>query len=411
MAYTAQNREDRFAQGVGRPNPWRTPLTVLQVLPGLVSGGAERGTVDIAAAVVQAGGRAIVVSSGDGTRTGGPLLRELQRAGAEHILMDVASKNPFTIRHNARRLARIIRSHGVNVIHARSRAPAWSAYRAAEMTGIPFVTTFHAAYKFKSEAKKRYNSIMTRGKRVIAISHFIAGHIRAVYGTEERRIVTIPRGVDIERFSRAAVSEERMIRLLREWRVPDHLPVMLMPSRLSRIKGHGVLVEALALRKQAGPAQDLYCVIVGATGGESRYRRELEAQIADRGLEGFVRIVEHCSDMPAAYGLAHLVVAPSTVEEGFGRVPVEAQAMGKPVIASALGGFLETIEPGETGLLVPPADPAALARAIDVVMALTPEQRHDLSERAEAHVRTYFTRNAMCRATLEVYRDVTSAAI
>ena len=382
------------------PQPAFFNLTIMQVLPSLVSGGAERGAIDVAVAVIRAGGKAIIVSSGGG------MVRELERAGGLHIEMDVASKNPLTIRRNARRIAKLIEAHKVNVLHARSRAPAWSAIKAAELARVPFVTTFHAAYKFKSEAKRRYNSVMARGDRVIAISDFIARHIIETYHINPERLVTIPRGVDLDRFGRGKVSDERTIRLLREWRVPDHLPVLLMPSRLSRIKGHAVLVEALAMREK----QDIYCVIVGATDADIDYRRELEALIAKRGLEGMIRIAGNCADMPAAYNLAAVVVAPSIIPEGFGRVPVEAQAMGKPVIASRLGGFLETIVEGETGLLVEPEDPAALAGAIDAAMALTIEQRQILAEQAEANVRARFSKVEMCNATLQVYAELAGAA-
>ncbi len=376
----------------------------MQVLPGLVSGGAERGAVDVAIALVKSGGKAIIVSGG------GPMAHELKRGGVLHIEMNVASKNPLTMRHNGAKLAHLIEAHGVDIIHARSRAPAWSVYRAARLTGIPFVTTFHAAYKFKSNLKKRYNSIMARGDRVIAISEFIAGHIRENYPEASSRIVVIPRGVDTDKFNRAKVGEERMIKLLRAWRVPDHLPVLLMPSRLSRIKGHGVLIEALALHRQRGAAQDVYCVIVGATDSDRAYRHELEAMIASSGLEGFVRIVDHCDDMPAAYGLATIVAAPSQVPEGFGRVPVEAQAMGRPVIASALGGFLETIVPGRTGMLVKADDPAAWADAIESILSRPPEERAEADAQAEAGVRERFTKQAMCEATLRLYAEIVASS-
>jgi glycosyltransferase involved in cell wall biosynthesis len=371
----------------------------MQVLPSLVAGGAERGAVDVAIALVKAGGKAIVVSGG------GPLVYELERGKAKHIKLDVATKNPLKIWRNGKILAQLIGTHKVDIIHARSRAPAWSAYRAARLTGIRFMTTFHAAYKFKSKSKQRYNSVMAKGDRVIAISDFIAHHIAENYAIDPSRIVIIPRGVDTDKFNRAKVSEERMIRLLQAWRVPDHLPVLLMPARLSRIKGHSVLIEALALRRQSG-ASDVYSVIVGATDKDRPYRRELEALIEARGLEGLVRIVDHCDDMPAAYGVATLVVAPSIVPEGFGRVPVEAQAMGKPVIASAIGGFLETILPGETGLLVPPGEAAALAEAIESLLALSEDRRVEIGLHAEQSVQARFTKQAMCQATLGVYAEL-----
>jgi glycosyltransferase involved in cell wall biosynthesis len=371
-------------------------VTILQVLPSLVAGGAERGAIDVAAAIVKAGGRAIIASSG------GPMVRELERAGGEHITLPVDSKNPFTIRRNAGRLARLIRQHKVDLIHARSRAPAWSAWLAAGRIRIPFVTTFHAAYKFQSKWKQRYNAIMAKGDRMIAVSNFIAGYMRENYAVEARKMVIIPRGVDLAKFNRPRLFEERVVKLVRAWRVPDDLPVLLLPGRLARGKGHSVLIEALALRGK----RDVYTVIVGATADRDPYRQELEALIRERGLDGYVRIVERCDDMPAAYGLAALVVAPSIVPEGLGRVPLEAQAMGKPVIASNLGGLPETIIDGVTGLLVPPEDPAALAQAIDEVLALDQTAREDLAERAAAHIAAHFTNERMCRETLQVYAQL-----
>ena len=375
------------------------PITVMQVLPSLVAGGAERGAVDVAVALLKAGGNVIVVSSGGG------MTAELERAGATHITMNVASKNPFVMRANGRRLARLATKHRVDIIHARSRAPAWSAIRAAELSGAAFMTTFHAAYKFKSEAKRRYNAVMARGERVIAISEFIAGHIRETYGIDEEKLTVIPRGVDVDRLKRGTVSSERTIKLMREWRAPEDLPLLLMPARLTRIKGHEVLIEALAIRGK----RDLFCVIVGATDADAEYRRSLEKLIEAKGLGDRVRIAGTCSDMAAAYNAAALVVAPSIVPEGFGRVPVEAQAIGKPVIASALGGFKETIEDGVTGLLFPPGDAAMLAQAIDSVMALSWEDRERLAEHAAAVVRTRFTKDEMCRATMQVYADLARA--
>ncbi len=371
-------------------------VTVLQILPRMVAGGAERGTVDVAAALVKAGGKAFVVSEG------GPMVSELERAGAKHIRMDVATKNPFRIRANARRLAKLIRKHRVDIIHARSRAPAWSAIRAAALARIPFMTTFHAPYKFSSDWKKRYNSVMAKGERVIAISEFIARHIQDNYGIDQRRIVTIPRGIDVDKFSRGRVSDERTIKLLREWRAPDDLPIVLLPARLSRVKGHETLIEALALRGK----RDLYCVMIGATDADAKYRKELEALVSRRGLEGMVRIVGTCRDMPAAYNAAAMVITPTIYPEGFGRTAVEAQAMGKPVIASNAGGYTETIEDGRTGLLFPPGDAQALAQAIDAVMALTYEQRRGLAEHAQENARTRYTKDAMCRATLGVYAEL-----
>ena len=386
------------------PNPQHEPLvhadgrpvTILQVLPRLIVGGAERGTVDVAQAIQQAGGAAVVASEG------GPMARELERSRAIHIKLAVASKNPLTIWRNASRLARLIREYNVDIIHARSRAPDWSALWAARRTGISFVTTYHDTYRANSTWKERYNSVMAKGDRVIAISEFVAAHIEAQYGLDERVIRTIPRGIDLARFDPDRVPAERKIRLVQDWRLPDDQSIILMPARLSRKKGHLVLVEALARLGR----KDLCCIIVGDDGRETAYRKELIDLIHAKGLDGVVRLLPQTQDMTAAYSLADVVVAPSIQAEGFGRVPVEAQAMGRPVVASDLGGFRETIVDGVTGLLFPPGDSLSLASAIAGALALTEGERAALAANATQNIQTKFTREHMCAATLSVYREL-----
>ncbi|HTJ62774.1 MAG TPA: glycosyltransferase family 4 protein [Alphaproteobacteria bacterium] len=372
------------------------PLTVLQVLPRLVVGGAERGTVDMAAAIQAAGGIAIVASQG------GPMVHELERAKAKHIKLPLASKNPLVIWRNARRLARVIRKHNVDIIHARSRAPAWSALWAARKTGIRFVTTYHDTYAAESGWKKRYNSVMARGERVIAISHFVADHVRAQYGIGDDVLRVIPRGIEPTRFDPARVPIERKIKLAQEWSLPDDQQIILMPARLSRKKGHKLLVEALAKLGR----KDVRCLMVGDDQRDTGYRRELLHLIHERELDGVVRLLPHTTDLSVAYSLADVVVAPSIKAEGFGRVPVEAQAMGRPVIATDLGGFRETIVDGVTGLLVPPGDADALANAIAGALALDDEQRAAIAAEAMGNIQATFTRERMCAATLDVYREL-----
>ncbi len=379
------------ADGAKRRGP-----TVLQVLPALEAGGVERGTVDVAAALAAAGWRALVASAG------GAKERELQRAGAECVTLPLASKSPFAIRANVDRLAALIEAEDVSLVHARSRAPAWSALYAARRTGRPFVTTFHGTYNYGNRIKRWYNSVMVRGDRVIAISQFIADHLREHYGVAESRIRVVHRGIDFSQFDPARASSERIIKLAGQWRLPDGVPVIMLPGRLTRWKGQTVLIDALA----ALGRQDVRCLLVGADQGRQAYRTELERRITARGLEDVVHVVEHCDDMPAAYMLADAVVSASLDPEAFGRVAVEAQAMGRPTIATDHGAARETLIAGETGWLTPPGDAAALAGALSEALALNAAGRAALAARAIERVRANFSKEAMCAATLAVYREL-----
>ena len=372
------------------------PPVILQVLPRLETGGVERGTIDTAAAIAAAGWTALVASSG------GAMVRELERAGARHLTLPVESKNPLVMRANVRRLAKLIGKHDVNLVHARSRAPAWSARAAARRTGAAFITTFHGDYSGTSSIKRRYNAIMAEGERVIAISNYIAERLEQGYGVPSERIRVVPRGIDIDLFSAASVSAERMIQLSGEWRLPDAAPVIMLPGRMTPLKGHDILVEALARLGR----RDVRCLLVGAEQGRTRYRQEINDHVARANVSEMVQIVGHCRDMPAAYMLADVVVSASTSAEGFGRVAVEAQAMGRPVIATDHGGARETVIGGETGWLVPPGDPDALAQALRESLEMSVEQRERYAERAIAHVRVHFSHRRMCAQTLDVYREL-----
>ncbi|KZD05388.1 glycosyltransferase family 4 protein [Oceanibaculum pacificum] len=372
------------------------PPTVLQVLPGLVTGGVERGTVDMADALVQAGWRALVASSG------GPMVRELERAGATHITLPLDSKNPFRMRTNARELARLIQEYGVHIVHARSRAPAWSAYWATRRTGTPFVTSFHAPYKITGPVKRWYNSVMTRGDRVIAISNFIGRHIAENYKIDPNLMRVIPRGVDLDRFDPELVSAERMIQLSEAWRLEDGVPVVMLPGRLTRWKGQAVLIQAMAELRDV-PA---LAVLVGSDQGRVAYREELEATVEKLELKSSVRFAGECRDMPAAYMLSDVVVSASTEPEGFGRVSVEAQALGRPVVGSNHGGVAETVLPGQTGWLVPADDPKALAAALRQALALAGEERAAWAARAMEHVRQNYSKQLMCARTIAIYQEL-----
>ena len=330
------------------------------------------------------------------------MVRELERAGAEHVVLPLASKNPLVIWANVSRLAGLVEKSGVDIVHVRSRAPAWSALLAARRTGRPFVTTFHGAYLFNNELKRRYNSVMAKGERVIAISHFIADHIRERYQVDESRLRVVLRGVDLSVFDPEKVNAKRIVNLADKWRLPDGMPVVMLPGRLTRHKGQLVLIEALALLGRT----DLRCLLVGSDQGRHRYRKEIERLIEKRGLDGVAHIVDDCRDMPAAYMLSDAVVAPSLIPEGFGRVVVEAQAMGRPTIATDHGGARETLLPGETGWLTAPGDAPALATALAGALALDAKARESLAARAMPRVRAEYSTETMCARTLAIYREL-----
>jgi len=374
------------------PPPSESPV-VLQVLPSLVTGGVERGTIEITKAIAEAGGTALVASAG------GRLVAAIERAGGRHITLPLTTKNPLTILRNAARLASVIRTEQVAIVHARSRAPAWSAWLASQRTGAHFVTTYHGAYSEDLPFKRRYNAVMARGEIVIAASRFIAGLVIERHGIDPGKLRVIPRGVDRTIFDPDAIAPDRLARLVRDWHLPDGAPTVVLPGRLTGWKGQTVLLDAIARM----PRRDVVCVLVGSDQGRHRYASELLRQAQKLGIGDRVRLVGECDDMPAALMLSDVVVHASTQPEAFGRVVIEAQAMARPVIAADLGGPVETVDHGVTGLRVPPGDPAALAIAIEHMFALTEDQRRALGARARESVPTV---RGMQEATLDVYEAV-----
>ena len=373
--------------------------TILQVVPELETGGVERTAVDIAQACKARGWRALVASAG------GRLVDELEAAGGEHIAMPLATKNPFIMGANAGRLAEIIRREKVSIIHARSRAPAWSALYAARKTGTPFVTTYHGAYGQKNALKAFYNSVMARGDAVIANSHYTAGLIRTRHPVAGEMTV-IHRGTDIAAIS--DVPEARINALRESWGVESGKRIVLQLARLTAWKGQKVTIDAFA-----GLAPDLRknCVLIlaGDAQGRNDYVGELEARIAGHGLGEQVRLVGHCADVPAAMNAADVVAVSSVEPEAFGRAAVEAQAAGRPVIVSDLGAVGETVQAPpqveasqRSGWRIPANDPAALTLTLGEALSLDAEARLALARRAKANAAD-FSLEAMCEATLEVY--------
>lgn len=373
--------------------------TILQVIPHLSAGGAERTTIEVAEALRAAGARALVAS------VGGRLEGELTRAGAELIRIDgLATKNPIHIYGNASVLSKIIARQGVDLIHARSRAPAWSALWAARRMKKPFVTTYHGVYNAKSAPKRLYNSVMARGDLVIANSDFTAAHVRKEHPQAADRIVTIPRGVDIGKFSPESVAPARRAALEKAWRIPAENAgaIILLPARMTGWKGHREAIAAAA-RLKGGKDQSWRMIFAGDDQGREGYLQELAALIAQHGLEDRIAIVGHCDDMPAAFALSDIVIAPSNEPEAFGRVAAEAGAMGVPVIGSSIGAQGEIIVDGETGFVVPPMNPVALADAMNNLLGRGPEGRKIMGEAAMIRVRQKFTTAALQQATLAVY--------
>ena len=373
---------------------------ILQLVPALETGGAERTTVDVARAIVAAGGHALVASRG------GRMVAELEAAGARHVEMAVHSKNPVVMALNVERLTRLIAREKIGLVHARSRAPAWSALAAAHRAGIPFVTTYHSRVHERPRLKVFYNSVMTRGDAVIANSEFTAGRIRAVHAPDEARIFTVPRGIDIEGLAPAAIALGRIETLRSHWNLDGAAGVIFIhPARLTRWKGQAVSVEAARLLRARG-IEDFTLLLVGDAQGRDEYRAELARAIARDGLQRHVRLVGHCDDMGAAYALSDIVLSPSIEAEPFGRTAVEAQAAARPVIVSDAGGQRETVltaEGAATGLCVPPGDAGALADAMEQMIAWGREARAAMGARGQAHVAAHYSVATMCRTTLGIY--------
>jgi glycosyltransferase involved in cell wall biosynthesis len=381
--------------------------TVLQIIPELDAGGAEQSVVEIVAALVKAGARALVLAE-----PGGRLEPAVTAAGGEVHPFPAATKNPVRILANSLALARLASREGVQLIHARSRAPAWSALMAARGLGIPFVTTYHGAYSEPNAAKRTYNSVMARGDIVIANSRYTADLISSRYATYPERIRVVHRGVDTAAFDPKAIDLERVSALRARWNVPPGQPIILQAARLTRWKGQLALLDAVGRLRSRGALRNAVLVLAGDAQGRDSYVDELRSKIAELGLGAHVRLPGHVpvSDMPIAYALASATVVASIEPEAFGRTAIEAAALGCPVIATDIGAPLETVlaQPDvsfvqRTGWLVPPDDAEALAAALAEALALSGSERQDLAAAARRHVLAHFTTEVMQSRTLAVY--------
>lgn len=379
-------------------------LTVLQVIPRMRAGGAELGCLQIAEALVKKGHRALVASQG------GRLADQLAEFGAEHITLPLATKNPLGILSNSRALAAIITRDKVDIIHARSRAPAWSALAAARKTDIAFVTTYHSEYSEKNRIKNWYNGVMARSDTVIAVSDYMAHLIRTRYATPEERIAVIHRAFDPERFDLASLTPERLEEVRRLLGIKPGDRVLTLAGRITPRKAQQYLVEALGLLKARGQGN-----IVAVLAGEiekPEFKDKLEADAKRLGVLDWLRFPGHVADMPAAYRISDISLNISE-QEGLPRVAIESQAIGVPLIVSDTGPGREVAltEPdvprsSASGLRVPYADAKALADAIETMLSWSPEERAAYGKRGSDHVRSRFTLEQLTSKTLDVYERV-----
>lgn len=376
-------------------------FTLLQVVPELETGGAEQTTIDVADAVVRAGGKALVATRG------GRMAARLEADGGRLAQMPVQTKNPLVMLGNAARLVDLIRRERVSIVHARSRAPAFSALWAAQVTKTPFVATYHGVYGAKNSVKRWYNAVMTRGDLVIANSDYTRDHVLAEHRIDPAKIVSIPRGVDLERFNPSWVTPERVEQLRSAWGIDpkDRRVKLLLAGRLTRIKGHLLIIEAARRLNR----DDFLIIFAGDDQGRTDYRLEVEAAVEAAGLSDQVRLVGHCDDMPAAYQICDIAMLPSTKPEAFGRTAVEPQVMGKPVLASDHGGTTETVVNGETGWLVKVDDAEAWALAMTKAVEMGPSRLAAMGQAAANRARRLYSVDAMCEATLAAYAQVLAA--
>ena len=370
--------------------------TILQILPNLKQGGVERGTIEMAKAIVDAGGTAIVVSGG------GAMVAQLQRIGVEHITLPVGSKNPLRWPSIRRKLRLIMTDNNIDLVHVRSRAPAWIAIPAAKALKIPVVTTVHGRFKATNMFKKYYNSIMMCADQIVAISDYVSDLIIRQFPKAADKITIIHRGVDVDLFNPKAVNAQRTINAADKLNVDENKKIIMLPARPTLWKGQEVMIAAMAKLTH----KDAVLILVGAGAGRDAFQSKLMAVIASHNMQGRVILAPETNDMPAEMMLADVVVMPSLTPEPFGRVAIEAQAMGRPVVAFDRGGAVESIIAGTTGWLAKPADVDDLATAVDTALSLKPRARQQYSKRARQHVLDDFTTDLMKSKTLTIYRKL-----
>jgi glycosyltransferase involved in cell wall biosynthesis len=380
-----------------------TKINVLQVIPKLGYGGAETGCYDIAHYLAEKEcGSFIATSSGE-------LLKFVQKKKVKIIRLPVHSKNVILIFLNAIILSLFIIFFKINIVHARSRAPAWSCYLACFFTRRAFVTTFHGTYNFKSKIKKFYNSIMLRAKLTIAGSNFIFSHINENYNeylSKKKKLRVIFRGINIDYYNQKNISLLKQEKLRQDWKIASSKFTILMPGRLTNWKGQEKFIESLNILIEDYNFTEFQAILLGSDQGRTVYKKKLVNLVERYNLNKKIKFINHCREMPLAYSLADVVVSASIEPEAFGRVAVEAQSMGKPIVASDIGGSKETILNKKSGFLYKFDDPRELAKSLNTVIQLTQEELKSMGNEGRKNITKKFDVETMCSTNLNEYKKL-----
>ena len=376
---------------------------ILQVIPEMDMGGAEIGALEISSFMKKKGWKVFVASHG------GSLVEKLKIRSIKHIKLPLNSKNPLVILYNIFSLGWIIKKYKIKIVHIRSRAPGWSAYFACSMfKGKKIISTVHGAYSIQNIFKKIYNSVMTKGYRIIAISKYIKAYLIKNYKFTKKgreNIVVIPRGVDPKFFSQKNVDSNRLISLSNQWSLPDGIPIIFFPSRIAPFKGHKTLLKAIAILKKDFK-NNFICVMTGTTKKNSNYENEINSIIEENELQNYIKFPGPCLDMPAAYKISDIVVSPADKPEGFGRIVIEAQSMERPILASAHGGSLELIKHNYNGFLFRPKDENDLAEKLKHLLLLSKQEKKKIIKNASKLVKEKYNLNNMCELNFRLYNSL-----
>ena len=381
-------------------------IKILQVIPKLGYGGAETGCFDLAHYLHEHNCKSYIVTSG------GPLLKYINKKKVKILRLPVQSKNPILILLNSILLTLIIFFLNVDIVHARSRAPAWSCLIATKLTRRKFVTTFHGTYNFKSDLKKWYNSVMVRSDLIIAGSNFIFSHIKENYSkylSNKKKFLVIFRGINTDYFNPKKIKESDKNLLKKKWNITDEKKIILLPGRLTEWKGQEMFIEAISLLKNDLPELEFIAVILGSDQGRKIYKKKLIRLVEQHRLSGNVIFVDHLELMPIAYEISTVIVSSSIEPEAFGRVSVEAQSMEKPIVASNIGGSNETIINDKTGFLFKAGDSKNLSEKLKEVLNLSELTLNGIGAEGRKNIIAKFNVEKMCNTTYSEYKKLINA--